>query len=226
MHEPIEDGIAKCGVADNLVPVLDRDLTRDEGRPPPGAVFDDLQEIASLAVAEGGQAPVVEDERVGFGQRLKEFGVGAVGPKADEIFAQEAREPGVADGVALPTGTLAQRAGEPRLPGAGRPDQRRDLVRAAPLRAREAQPPGTIESAFRPEVDVLDARIDAEAGELEEARQPAIAARCFFAFEQEGEAVLETERREIADAALFVERLDHPVQAAGAEEGERLRHLE
>ncbi len=59
VHEPIEDGITKRGVADHLVPVLDRDLTRDERGPPPGAIFDDLEEIAPLAVAEGGQAPVV-----------------------------------------------------------------------------------------------------------------------------------------------------------------------
>lgn len=43
VHEAIEDGIAKGGVAYQLMPVLGGELTRKERGSPPGAVFDDFE---------------------------------------------------------------------------------------------------------------------------------------------------------------------------------------
>lgn len=60
VHEPIEDRVPKRGVADQLVPEFDRDLTRDERRASARSIFDDFQEIAAFAIAQGGQAPVLE----------------------------------------------------------------------------------------------------------------------------------------------------------------------
>ena len=110
MHEPIEDRIAKRGVADELVPVVDGHLTGEEGGPPAAAIFDDFQEIAALAIAEWRQAPIVEDQEVGLRELLQQPSVGAVAPGRRQL-AQEARHADVADDVALPARAVAERAG-------------------------------------------------------------------------------------------------------------------
>lgn len=61
MHEPVEDRVAKGGVAHLLVPVFDRELTRDQRGPTPDAVLDDLAEITPFSIAERRQAPIVQD---------------------------------------------------------------------------------------------------------------------------------------------------------------------
>lgn len=60
MDEPIEDRIAKRGVADELMPVVDGHLARDQRGAPATAVFNDFEEIASLAIPEGRQPPIVQ----------------------------------------------------------------------------------------------------------------------------------------------------------------------
>jgi hypothetical protein len=93
--------------------------------------------------------------------------------------------------------------------------------------ARIQSPPARRRIAWRSrprraEVDVLDARGDTEARELEEPREPAVGARRLFALEQEGEAILEAERGDIGHAALFLERGGHAGEAERVQEGERL----
>ncbi len=110
VHQPVEDRIAEGGIADHLVPVLDGELARDEGGAPPGALLDELQEIAPFAVAERGEPPVVEDEQIGLGQRLHELSIRAIRARVHEFFAQEPREAHVAHRVALATGALSQGA--------------------------------------------------------------------------------------------------------------------
>ena len=53
VHEPIEDRIVKRGVADQVVPVVDRHLAGDPGGSSSGAILHDPEEIASLAVTQG-----------------------------------------------------------------------------------------------------------------------------------------------------------------------------
>ncbi len=57
VDQPVEDGIAKCRIADHLVPVIDGELAGDEGGAATDAVLDQLQEIAAFPVAEGGRGP-------------------------------------------------------------------------------------------------------------------------------------------------------------------------
>ena len=53
------------------VPVLDGQLTGDDGGSAAMAIVDDLQQIAPLLCGEWGQAPVVEDENLGTGEALE-----------------------------------------------------------------------------------------------------------------------------------------------------------
>jgi hypothetical protein len=84
-------------------------LTRDLGGAPAGALLDEFEEIAAFPVPEWSEPPVVEDEKIGLGQRLHELSVGAIRPRVHEVLAQEAGQSDVAHGVALATRTLAPR---------------------------------------------------------------------------------------------------------------------
>jgi len=61
VDEAVEDGVGDGGIRDDLVPMVDRDLTGDDGRTTLMAVIDDLEEIAALLAGEWGETPVVED---------------------------------------------------------------------------------------------------------------------------------------------------------------------
>ena len=78
MDEPIEDRVAKRGVADEIVPVLHGDLARDERSASAGTILNEFEQIPALAVSEGRDPPVIEDEQVRLGELLEELAVGAI----------------------------------------------------------------------------------------------------------------------------------------------------
>ena len=81
MDEAVEDRVPEGGVADQVVPVLDQDLAGDEGGALAGTILDDFEEVPSFAIAHGGEAPIVQDEQIGFGVLLEEAAIGAVPPR-------------------------------------------------------------------------------------------------------------------------------------------------
>lgn len=110
MHEAIEDGIGKRGVADEVVPVLDGDLTRDERRASPAPIFDQFEQIAAFAIAQRRQAPVVENQQVGLRKVLQDAAIRAVTAGEREL-AEQSGQSHISHGVALPTGRMPQRTG-------------------------------------------------------------------------------------------------------------------
>ena len=66
MHEPIEDGIAEGGVADNVMPVIDGELAGDEGGAPTVAVLEHLEEISAFGLVEGLEPEVIDEQSSGF----------------------------------------------------------------------------------------------------------------------------------------------------------------
>ena len=52
MDDAVEDGVGEGGIADHLVPAIDRDLAGDQQRAPVVAVIDDLEQIAALLGVE------------------------------------------------------------------------------------------------------------------------------------------------------------------------------
>lgn len=54
MHQPVEDGVSEGGIADHLVPVLDRQLTRHERGAPSGPILDKLdgERCSACAIAQ------------------------------------------------------------------------------------------------------------------------------------------------------------------------------
>ena len=52
MDDAIESGVGQGGIADHLVPAIDRDLTGDQQGSPVVAIIDDLEQIAALLGVE------------------------------------------------------------------------------------------------------------------------------------------------------------------------------
>jgi RHS repeat-associated protein len=76
VDQTVEDRVGKGGVADAVVPVLDGELTGHEGGAAAVAVLEDFEQVAAFAIGERGEAPVVEDHEVGFGQGGEELAGG------------------------------------------------------------------------------------------------------------------------------------------------------
>ena len=51
-----------------VVPVGDRELAGDDGRPPAVSIFEDFQQIVAGLGVERLKAPVVEDQQLGAGR--------------------------------------------------------------------------------------------------------------------------------------------------------------
>src|ERR1035438_7406955 len=65
VNEAVEDGVGEGRIADDVAPLIDRDLAGDEGGAPSVAVLEDLEQVDALRLGEDLQSPVVEDEQMG-----------------------------------------------------------------------------------------------------------------------------------------------------------------
>ena len=122
MYEPIENRVAKRGVTDQVVPVVDRHLAGHQRGTSTRSIFHDFEQIAAFSIAQGREAPVVQDEQVGFGELLEHAPIRAVAAGRRKI-AQEARESHVAHRRSLATRGVSERAGQPAFSRAGRTDE-------------------------------------------------------------------------------------------------------
>ena len=111
VQDAVANRVGQRRISDVLMPVLRRELTGDDRRPGVVPVVENLEHIAALLIAEGRQAPVIEDEDVDARQLGEQPDVGAVGMRESERV-KEPGEPPVAGPVAVPAGLVGQRAGE------------------------------------------------------------------------------------------------------------------
>lgn len=119
VDQAVEDGIGDGGIADDLVPAVDRDLAGDDDRAGLVAVLDDLQEVAALLGVERLRPPVVEDQQVEAGQGAQRPGIAAIGARQRQ-GGEQPRRAVIADGEVLAAGLVAEGAGEPALADAAR----------------------------------------------------------------------------------------------------------
>ena len=61
VHDAIENGVGERGIAQVFVPAVDRQLTRDNRRPVPVPVIEDLEQVLAVHILEADEAPIVED---------------------------------------------------------------------------------------------------------------------------------------------------------------------
>ena len=71
MDQPIQAGIGHGGVGDNFVPLIDRELTGNEGGSLALAVIEHLQELAVEFSRNTGNAQVINDNQRCSGQLLE-----------------------------------------------------------------------------------------------------------------------------------------------------------
>ena len=60
MQEAVEDGVGQGGLADVLMPVIDRQLTGDQRGSPVMPVLDDLHQVVTLLAGQRLDAPVID----------------------------------------------------------------------------------------------------------------------------------------------------------------------
>jgi len=80
---------------------------------------------------KGGKAEIVKDEQVWLFKFAQELLPGAVPPRDVQIYKQ-ARKPETADGIPLPAGGVAERAGKIALAGSARPRYQKVVPLANP----------------------------------------------------------------------------------------------
>ena len=88
MDEAVEDSIGEGGVAEAVVPFLDRELAGDQGGPGGVSVLEEFEQVAAMVGIELGEAEVVEHDEVELGEGGEEFGIGAVAAGDGEVVQQ------------------------------------------------------------------------------------------------------------------------------------------
>ena len=78
MNEAVQDGVAEGWVADNVVPMFNRDLAGDDGRGATVAIIEDLQKVAPFGRTENSKAPVVEDQELNPADGFEHAAIAAV----------------------------------------------------------------------------------------------------------------------------------------------------
>ena len=156
VDDPVAYGVCKGGIADHVVPQVDRKLARNDGRPHLVPVLHDFQEVPPLLVCKGVESPVVYDEQPHPLEPLEELHVAAVRAGDFQLLGQS-RHPDVEGADALPDGAVAQGAGDVSFADAGRADHDEIVMVPDPFVLAEFEKAVLRHAPARPEVDVLEA---------------------------------------------------------------------
>lgn len=73
VDESVEDGVGERGIVEVGVPLVDRELTGDEGGLPVVAVVEDLEEVALGGVGLRCEPEVIKDDQVDLGEALRKL---------------------------------------------------------------------------------------------------------------------------------------------------------
>jgi hypothetical protein len=112
MNDAVENGVSVGGVADQLMPFIDRDLAGDDCRSPAVAFFEDLEKVVAPGGIERLKAPIVEDEQLHAAERSQEAGVTAIATRECEV-GEQLWKALIEDGSIVATGLVAESACEP-----------------------------------------------------------------------------------------------------------------
>ena len=70
VDEAVENGVGERRIADDLVPLLDRNLTGDDSRDTLVTIFQDFEEITLLSFGEDRQTPIVQYQELHARERF------------------------------------------------------------------------------------------------------------------------------------------------------------
>src|SRR5437667_10589971 len=100
------------------MPLPDGELAGDDGRAASVAIVENLEKVRTVLIADGGDAPIVEDQHVDAGELAEKPHVGAVRMGQRQLLG-EPRRPTVEGAVALAARLLGERTGDEGLAGPG-----------------------------------------------------------------------------------------------------------
>lgn len=80
------DYIAERRVVQVLVPALDRQFARQDRRPRPDAVIEEVRQVVALAQTDRADCEVIDDDKLNFGDRGVMLAQGAVGMAEAEFL--------------------------------------------------------------------------------------------------------------------------------------------
>jgi hypothetical protein len=208
VDQAIEDRIGQRGISDLGMPFIHQELSGHEGGTESMTVFEEFQEVPALFIGQGGQTPVVQDDKIGFSQGGQELGVAPVAFGDLEVL-EEAGETEIADRVSLATGLVGQCTGQEGFPTSGGAGNEKIVVLIHPVAGSQLGDQGFVQAAGVAEVDILQSRGLPQAGLTETGFQPAIFPVGHFPIYEQSQAFLEAEGIDLGEPLLIFQSPGH-----------------
>ena len=114
VEQSVAEGIGDGGVAHLVVPFAHGELAHQDGGAIAVAIFHDLKQVETIAVAKWNESPVVEDQHVDPRELGQPTWKAAFGTGQQDLLEQP-RNPAVECAVSLPTGLLCEGASKIRF---------------------------------------------------------------------------------------------------------------
>lgn len=187
VNEPVENGIRIGWIADDLVPLLNGQLSGDDGRAAAVTFFEDLKEIVAGLCIERFETSVVEDEKIDACERHQKPGVTSIA-SGERKFRKQLGNAPVKCGAIVPARLTAKRAGEPGLADAGWAADREIVVGVDPIARDEFLEQRPVEAAGRAIIDILDRRLMAQPRIAKPGRKPLVVTVAHLAVKKEPKA--------------------------------------
>lgn len=159
MDDAVEDSVSEGRLANHVMPGGDGHLARDHGGAAAVALLDDLHEVAPLRRSQPVGSPIVEDQKLGFGDGAEEPCEVAVAMSEFEVL-EDAWQTLVDHCDAVATGSLCECAAEPCLAHAARAGDDQVAPVRDPFSGQQALEQRPVEAAPGAVVDVFRAGAD------------------------------------------------------------------
>jgi hypothetical protein len=186
VDDPVEDGLGKGRLADQVVPAVDRDLAGDQRGAAAVALFDDFQHVVALLRPKRLEAPIVEDQQLDATERAHQTRVAAVAAGEREI-AKHPRDALIEHRSVVAAGFVAEGTGKPAFADTRGSFDDQVLRLVDPAAGDQCLEQRSVEAAGGAIIDVFDRRLVAQPGIAQPSPQLPIVALGGFAIEQEAE---------------------------------------
>ena len=214
MEQPVKDRVSERRIPHSLMPVLNRELTGDDGCAAPVSILQEFESVASVLIIEGGKPPIIEHQSGMFGQGGHEFRISSIALGHRE-FLEEARQPQIQNGIPFATGLVAQGTCEPGVADAGGAGDEHIVALVDPLARDQAQQEGFIEPTRVTIVDLLSAGTQPQRGLAHTRGEPAVTSDRHLAIDEQPQACFEAARLTLRSVHLLAERCGHAREFQG-----------
>ena len=196
VNDAIQDGVSESGVAYDVVPMFDRNLTGDDGRGSTMAIVKDLQKVAPFGRIEHRQAPIIENEELNASEGFEQAAIAAVAPSEGECLEQT-RDALILDRTIVAAGFVTEGASNPTFAEPGCSCNEQVLIAVDPVADDESSEDSAVDAAWRAQIDVFHACGLAQRSELEARCETLGVSFGGFAIDQKSDAFFERQGIEI-----------------------------